>query len=89
MQSERVRARRSAHQHECVDRGMSEGCEAVENDASDERGRPGRAPAKLARTASTPLRAPDPSDDPVEQFGSATPWSGSGIGASAPADITN
>ena len=32
---------------------------------------------------------PDPSDDPVEQFGSATPWSGSGIGASAPADITN
>jgi hypothetical protein len=68
---------------------MSEGCEAVENDASDERGRPGRAPAKLARTASTPLRAPDPSDDPVEQFGSATPWSGSGIGASAPADITN
>jgi hypothetical protein len=64
---------------------MSEGCEAVENDASDER----RAPAKLARTASTPLRAPDLSDDPVEQFGSATPWSGSGIGASAPADITN
>jgi len=89
MQSERVRARRSAHKHECVDRGMSEGCEAVENDASDERGRPGRAPAKLARTASTPLRAPDPSDDSVEQFGSATPWSGSGIGASAPADITN
>jgi hypothetical protein len=37
---------------------MSEGSEAVENDASDERGRPDRAPAKLARTASTPLRAP-------------------------------
>jgi hypothetical protein len=48
MQSERVPARRSAHQHECVDRGMSESCEAVENDGSDERGRPSRAPAKLA-----------------------------------------
>ena len=48
MQSESVRARRSAHQHECVDRGMSENCEAVENDGSDERGRPSRALAKLA-----------------------------------------
>jgi len=42
MQSEHIRARRSAHQHEGVDRGMSGSCEAVENDASDERDRPSR-----------------------------------------------
>ena len=47
------------------------------------------APCEACPDGVNPLRAPDPSNAPVEQFGSATSWSGSGIGASAPADVTS